>query len=198
MKSNEETDRFIAAALINDVLWRRVDEVSVEHCRLLRLADAYVLDGRVLTMVDAQPFQVHYIIDCDLGWSTRTVQIATIHGITNQTLQLRRDASGSWWRDGTRMPEFDGLIDVDLSISPSTNTLPIRRLGLETGAAASTDAVWVRFSALSMERLPQRYTRTDERQYLYESRGGSFTADLEIDDHGMVLRYGDLWARVTG
>ncbi|MGH7445808.1 MAG: putative glycolipid-binding domain-containing protein, partial [Longimicrobiales bacterium] len=134
----------MTAELINDVLWRRMDEVSLEHCRLLRRADAHVLDGRVLTIADAQLLEVHYTIDCALDWTTRTVVIETLHGLARQTLHLRRDASGAWWRDGTRLPEFDGFTDVDLSITPSTNTLPIRRLGLQTGEAAVTDAVWVR------------------------------------------------------
>lgn len=148
-------------------------------------------------IADARRLEVQYTIECALDWTTRSVAIEQLHGTTKQSLHLRRDESGAWWRDGARLAEFDGLSDVDLSVTPSTNTLPIRRLALEPGASAPTDAVWVRFPALAIERLPQRYTRTGDRQYRYESSGGAFTADLEVDEHAMVVRYGALWERTV-
>jgi hypothetical protein len=110
---------------------------------------------------------------------------------------MRRDDSGDWWRDGERMPDLEGLVDIDLAISPSTNTLPIRRLTLDVGGEASTDAVWVQFPSLSLGQLAQRYTRTADRRYRYESDGGSFVADLDVDAQGLVVRYGDVWERVA-
>ncbi|HSK19551.1 MAG TPA: putative glycolipid-binding domain-containing protein, partial [Longimicrobiales bacterium] len=91
----------------------------------------------------------------------------------------------------------DGLTDIDLAFTPATNTLPIRRLGLKTGEAAATDAVWVRFPELTIERLPQRYAHIEDHTYRYESRGGSFTADLIVDGQGVVITYGDIWERVV-
>ena len=93
------------------------------------------------------------------------------------------------------LKEFEGLVDVDLQVTPATNTLPIRRLQLGVGESAETDALWVRFPELALERLPQRYTRTGEFRYTYESRGGAFRAELEVDAQGLVVRYGDIWKR---
>ena len=43
---------------------------------------------------------------------------------------LRADGAGNWTdADGTPLPALQGCVDVDLSGSPFTNTLPIRRLG---------------------------------------------------------------------
>ncbi|HEU0053514.1 MAG TPA: putative glycolipid-binding domain-containing protein [Longimicrobium sp.] len=105
---------------------------------------------------------------------------------------------GRWTVDGAARPELDGCVDVDISLSPSTNTLPIRRLGLAVGESAEVAAAWVRFPGLTVEVLPQRYTRLDERRWRYESRRGSFVAELEVDADGVVTRYGDLWERVQG
>lgn len=192
------TEPPISTELIRDVLWRRVDETSLEHCRLSRVPGAFTLQGSVLTVVDARPFQAQYLVHCRMDWSTHAVHVHTIHGESTRQLRLRRDRDGGWWRNDQRAPEFDDIMDIDLSVTPSTNTLPIRRLALDVRASAGTDALWVRFPTLTLERLRQRYTRLDEHHYSYESGNGSFRADLEVDDEGVVVRYGDLWERVSG
>ena len=61
----------------------------------------------------------------------------------------------------------------------------------------SATAVWVRFPDLSVEALPQRYTRLDQRRYRYESDNGAFTTEIDVDDVGLVVRYGDMWERLA-
>jgi hypothetical protein len=90
-----------------------------------------------------------------------------------------------------------GCLDVDLAFTPATNILPLRRLGLAVGESREVTAAWIRFPDLSVEPLPQRYTRLDERRVRYESRGGAFTAELEVDELGLVVRYPPLWERVA-
>jgi hypothetical protein len=90
-----------------------------------------------------------------------------------------------------------GCLDVDLAFTPATNILPLRRLELAVGESREVTAAWVRFPDLSVEPLAQRYTRLDERRVRYESRGGAFTAELEVDELGLVVRYPPLWERVA-
>jgi hypothetical protein len=98
------------------------------------------------------------------------------------------------------MPQDDlealhGLTDVDLGFSPVTNTLPIRRLDPAIGESVAVTAAWVRFPELTIEPLPQRYTRLAERRYRYESAGGAFVAEIEVDDLGLVTTYEGGWRR---
>jgi hypothetical protein len=79
-----------------------------------------------------------------------------------------------------------------------TNTLPIRRLAPAIGESIDVTAAWVRFPELTLEPLPQRYTRLSERRYRYESNGGAFVAELEVDDAGLVITYEGGWERVAG
>jgi len=90
---------------------------------------------------------------------------------------------------------LDKCIDVDLEWSPSTNTLPIRRLALAIGESKSVSAAWVRFPSLEVQRLDQTYERLEDRRYRY--RSGRFTADLALDQDGMVLQYGVNWNAVA-
>ena len=53
----------------------------------------------------------------------------------------------------------------------------------------------MRFPSLDVERLEQSYERLADGHYRY--RSGRFTADLAVDDDGMVRRYGVNWKAVA-
>src|SRR5205085_597994 len=98
-----------------------------------------------------------------------------------------------WWAGGRELAELRGFLDVDLGITPATNTLPIRRLGLAVGERRDIVAAWVRFPELAITPLAQRYTRLAPARFRYESHNGRFVADLDVDDLGLVRLYGNGW-----
>jgi hypothetical protein len=73
----------------------------------------------------------------------------------------------------------------DLGYSPLFNSLPVWRDGLEQ----PRDYVmsWVSVPDLSVSPSEQRYEQIGTRHVRY--RAGSFTADLELDADGFVVRY---------
>ena len=86
-----------------------------------------------------------------------------------------------------------GCDDIDLGWTPATNTIPIRRLGLELGETSTITAAWVRFPELDVVCNRQRYTRLTNSRWRYES--GDYDVELVADGaSGLVLAYGDdLW-----
>jgi hypothetical protein len=88
-----------------------------------------------------------------------------------------------------------GALDVDLGFTPATNTLPIRRLALAVGAGAAVRSAWLRFPELRLEPLEQTYTREAEHVFLYRALvdGEPFSARLDTDAFGRVVRYEGLW-----
>jgi hypothetical protein len=89
-----------------------------------------------------------------------------------------------------------GCNDVDLSVTPATNTLPIRRLDLPIGKSESVIAAWVKFPELAVQPLSQRYTRLAKNTYRYESETG-FSAEIGVDDLGLVTAYPGDWERIA-
>jgi hypothetical protein len=55
-----------------------------------------------------------------------------------------------------RRPDLAGAVDIDISVSPFTNTLPIRRLRLARGLAADLTMAYVRVPELIDVPDPQR------------------------------------------
>jgi hypothetical protein len=94
------------------------------------------------------------------------------------------------------LPELHGCPDVDLAVTPATNTLPIRRLDLGIGKSESVIAVWVKFPELTVQTLSRRYTRLAKNTYRYESDTG-FSAEIGVDDLGLVTAYPGGWERIA-
>jgi len=154
----------------------------------------FEFSGLILQAHQEVPYMVRYRVQVDAGWRTRNVEVELDNG-GQRRLSLAVDGEGNWSRDGQRLEPVAGCIDVDLEWSPSTNTLPIRRLGLATGEAKTVVAAWVRFPSLEVERLEQTYERLADDRYRY--RSGRFTADLAVDQDGVVLEYGVNWKAVA-
>jgi hypothetical protein len=176
------------------ILWQSLIAPSMERFVAARTESGCQLSGLILQAHQDEPFVVRYSIDVDDGWRTRAVQIEVENDGQHQ-IALVTDGAGHWSRDGEPLAEVENCLDVDLEWSPSTNTLPIRRLGLALGETKTVAAAWVRFPSLEVQRLDQSYERLDERRYRY--RSGRFTADLAVDEDGLVLQYGVNWKAVA-
>jgi len=176
------------------ILWQGLIAPSMERFVAARTKTGCQLAGLILQAHEDAPYVVRYSIDVDEAWRTRAVQIE-LEGDGQHRTSLIVDGAGHWTRDGKQLPAFNDCLDVDLEWSPSTNTLPIRRLGLAVGESRAVTAAWVRFPSLEVERLEQTYERVEERRYRY--RSGRFTADLAVDDDGMVFAYGVNWKAVA-
>ena len=115
-------------------------------------------------------------IDVDAG--SRTITFA--HG------------EEGWKIDGTHAEPLDGCVDVDFSFTPATNTLQVRRLGLEIGESRTLPVAWLSLPTLTVQPLEQTYTRLDASRWRYGDE--DFTTELVVDSDGYVLRYGDgIW-----
>jgi hypothetical protein len=170
------------------VSWRRSDEVPAdEHCTITVRDAGLSLVGTVLGAENGIPVRIEYRVLADGTGATTAVHVRDLRGFVARTLTLGRDAKGNWTVDGAPDRRLKGCVDVDLGCSPSTNTLPIRRLRLGVGGSHTIKAAWVRFPELTVELSAQTYARLDEFTYRYSS--GTFEAELVVDDDGVVAAY---------
>jgi hypothetical protein len=177
------------------VAWRRSDEIETdEHCTLTLRDTGLALVGTVLGSEAGVPVRVEYRVLADGEGLTNAAHVRDLRGFEQRTIALERDAKGNWTVDGTKVRGLKGCTDVDLACSPSTNTLPIRRLRLGIGKSSTIKAAWVRFPELTVVKAAQTYTRLDEFTYRYAS--DDFEAELTVDDEGLVAAYAE-WRRTA-
>jgi hypothetical protein len=142
---------------------------------------------------DRQPCRLDYHVICDSRWQTLSARVSGWIGTETVGIDLTVDAHRRWRLNSTECPQVEGCIDLDLNFSPSTNLIPIRRLGLTVGQEAKVRAAWLRFPDFTLESLDQLYRRRDAATYRYESAGGRFVADLRVNEAGFVTRYSRFW-----
>ncbi len=113
-------------------------------------------------------------------------------------------ADGRWYAGAEELTALRACVDIDLGLTPATNTLPIRRVAPAIGEHCDVVAAWVSFPALRIEPLFQRYTRLEAMRYRFETFENSdmsgepaFSAELTVDHTGLVQDYTGWWERVS-
>jgi hypothetical protein len=178
------------------VFWRRLDAAGHDMAWVERQQDGAQLHGMAVFRDEEAPCALRYCVTCDAGWRTTGARVDGWRGEHAVELLIRRLPDGSWRLNDRVCPAADGCIDLDLSFTPATNLLPLRRLGLDLGAAAEVRAAWLAWPEASLAMLPQRYLRRTADRYAYEADvpgSGRFAAGLRVAAEGWVLDYGDLW-----
>ena len=183
-----------------EVVWAGWDGNMLEHLRLTVDDAGTLADGVVLGVDDGQPFRLRYRVRCDPAWRVREVTIDPLRPDA-PGLSLRADGEGHWTTgDGDPLPALDGCLDVDIRVTPFTNTLPIRRLGLRPGEAREIAVAYVAAPRMEVTPVRQRYTclesRPDGGRYRYEGLSTGFVAELPVDADGLVLDYPGVFRRV--
>jgi hypothetical protein len=176
------------------VRWRSLEGEGLEHLVLTETADGIVAEA-VVIVPPGEGFAARYRIVCGPDWRVRGVE-AGIVGLERRVL-LESDGRGNWTRDGVPVPELAGALEPDLSITPFSNTFPVRRLNLAKGESADIVTAYVNFPDLAVSAHPQRYTcLVPGRLYRYESRDSDFCRDIETDEDGLVVNYPGLFRRI--
>ena len=174
------------------VLWQDVATGALDRCRLEAGPDGLRLSGVVLTPAHGSPLEVRYLVEAGPDGLTRRVELELDGGTGTTRRSLLADGAGRWrWEGGPELAEVAGSLDVDLAVTPATNTLPIRRLDLEVGQAADLLMAWVQFPGLEVVGSAQRYRRLARDRWQFST--GDFQAELLVDPGGLVLDYSGLF-----
>ena len=179
-----------------NVRWRPLQGEGLEHLSIEPTESGIVARSVVIGGRGGVPYGLGYQIRCDTEWRVRELRLRETSG---RSLALDGDGEGNWTlADGAPLPALAGCIDIDLAGSPFTNTLPIRRLDLSPDdGTVELSMVYIPFDSLIPVVDGQRYTCLLARQlYRYQAADRSFSADLPVDEDGLVTDYPTLFARV--
>jgi len=174
-------------------IWQADLGEGSEQFRFRATPGGYEARGDVVAVLDGAPLKAGYSVATDAAWVTGRIRVDVTGG---GRLEIESDGAGHWRHaDRQALPELDGCVDPDISMTPFTNTVAIRRLGLKVGEAAQIKVAYILVPELSLRPAPQRYTRLAERLWRFESLDADFTADLTVDEGGFVTEYPGLFRR---
>jgi hypothetical protein len=184
-----------SAPVVRRLFWTCIPTDGCERAEVQTDPAGVVLRGTILRASDRGPAEAHYEILCGPDWNTLAATVSCEDDAGKRSLTLRRNGR-AWVIGGQVNPRLDDASDVDLGWSPITNTLPIRRLRLPTGARSDVlTMAWIRFPELTVQPLAQVYERLSDSSYRYSSGGGNFTAVITVDEQGFVVEYEKQWRR---
>lgn len=175
--------------------WAAESGCGLEHLVIRQEPNGVVAEGLVIGERFGSGYAAHYRIEVAHDWSTRNVCVGLVGG---PTLLLSADGAGAW-RDaeGKPLPLLDGCIDVDISATPFSNSLPIRRLALNQGERRQIRVVYLAVPGLTVDPVDQAYTCLEPgRRYRYEGLFREFESELCVDAQGLVEDYPSLFRRV--
>ena len=113
---------------IDTVTWRRIKDLrSVEEAKLEASDVGYRFAGTILSAESGLPLRQKYEISWDRDWRAQQCAIEQMFGGVHSLCALRNTGQ-RWFVNGVEDSALDGCVDIDLGISPSTNTSAINRL----------------------------------------------------------------------
>jgi uncharacterized protein len=173
--------------------WNGELEWRQEVCELQLRADGLAATGAQVGS-DPSPYRAVYELEARKAWVTRRLRVE-VAGVGS--LELRHDGKGTW-AGVENAADLEGALDCDLAFSPLTNLMPVRRhrLHQEPGAVDFAMA-WVSLPDLKVHRSQQRYEHLAPGRVRFSDDDG-FTAELELDEDGLVVVYPGLARRVSG
>ncbi|GAA3738449.1 putative glycolipid-binding domain-containing protein [Salinactinospora qingdaonensis] len=179
--------------------WTRLDvSEGLGLGALIAETAGFRLEGSEVVADRQERYSSRFTVVTDLAWKTRQARVETVSARGAHAIELVN--KGRYWTvDGKREPALDGCIDVDVAATPLTNTLPIRRLGLDPGQRHEVGVAWIDVPSLTVRRMRQGYTRLVPRGGMdrYEYRDPAFGRfELTVDSDGFVIDYEDFARRV--
>lgn len=175
------------------VRWRPVEGDGLEHLELRETELGIVARSVVVGRFEGFDFGISYEIRLMPDWTFRSLELWRTDG---PVFTLESDGAGYWTINGRHEPQFDDCIDIDIAVTPFTNTLPLRRTRLELGVPQHFRMVWLPPDTLDPFVDEQIYTRLGPDRYRFRAADGTFEADLTVDGDGLVVDYPGLFRRV--
>jgi hypothetical protein len=175
--------------------WKGLIYHSSEACKLTinetMIEAASVITGRFEDKV----YSVNYRIKINQHWETIFFEIKSDINGRLKRISYSSNGKGNWNQNGKPISRFTGCIDIDISVTPFTNSLPVNRLNLPEHAQAEISVLYVDVLGQVEKKVSQKYTRLSQSAYKYENIPNDFEAIISVDQQGLVIDYPGLFKK---
>lgn len=180
-----------------NILWSGREYYSLENCLIDTSETGSEITSTIIGSYQGKIYQVAYHIKTNEHWETVFVAITSRHSNQTQKIQLEGDGKGNWTSNGTEAKQFRGCIDVDIALTPFTNTLPIRRLKLHQQQEQVIQVIYIDLIDQRILPVRQLYRCLSATEYHYENIPNDFEARVVVDESGFVVDYPSLFVRTA-
>jgi hypothetical protein len=180
-----------------NILWTGREYNSLEHCRINSSSSGLEIASTIVGSYGEYIYSLDYHIHTDSFWATRSLELRYRCNGPDVYILLEGDGQGRWMLNGQKAGQFQGCTDVDISLTPFTNTLPINRLIMAPHQVSQIRVIYIDVLGGQIRPVDQKYTRLSHSRYFYENVPNDFSAELEVDALGLVADYPGLFVRTA-
>lgn len=177
--------------------WKSVEYHSRENCTVRSQGKLLEFYSEVEGHYEGKSYGFTYLIRVNEVWETLYCSLTIAIEEEIFRYDLEQTAIRRWTLNGAYRPEFDGCTEVDIPLTPFTNTLPINRLGLKLRQEAQIRVIYLDVLEQKVKPVRQKYKKLSATLYHYENVPNDFEADIKVDKDGFVLDYPELFVRMS-
>ena len=179
-----------------NILWKGKAYHSLENCVVITTKDGTEVSSVIIGLYNNIIYKVEYFIKTNKNWETVLFKVKTnLNGIT-QFFSSKITDSDEALEEGNLAP-FRTWKDIDISLTPFTNTLAINRLHLQQNEKRNIDVLYIDILNQQTLLATQSYTKLSKFEYKYEDALYDFEAIITVDEHGLVINYPELFERTA-
>jgi uncharacterized protein len=178
-----------------NILWTGIEYHSLENCILTITDKGSEINSSIIGAYANELYRIEYRIRTNQYWETTFFEIKSQLYNTVEIIDFRKEGKDSWYVNGQPDGKFNGCIDIDISLTPFTNTLPINRLNLSEKEGEQIKVLYVDVLGRKMMPVQQQYTKLSQTDYKYENVPNDFESVIVVDDLGLVVKYPGLFKR---
>ena len=177
-----------------NILWSGVEYYSLENCIIDSSDAGIVVTSTIVGSYHEKIYRVEYVIKLNSAWETQHCFLEFQYENEIRKLEFLNN-DGKWSLNGKYKAEFDGCTDVDIPLTPFTNSLPINRLKLCQSEEREINIVYIDLLENSMRHVKQKYRKISSGVYKYENIPNDFETEIKVDEEGFVVDYPELFIR---
>lgn len=162
------------------ILWKGIADQSLEYCSITNDKSGIQVHSSIVGSSENIIFKVVYQIELDPNWQVKYYE-----------LKAEMSDSDNIWSASDK-----NCGDIDIPLTPFTNSLPINRLKLSIGQKQIIDVIYIDVLQREIRHLKQFYKRLNKNTYRYENIPNDFEAEIKVDEDGLVIEYPQLFTRI--
>lgn len=180
--------------VITNFNWKGLDDPTFEHCTVIRSLGNILVRSKIEGPVNNVHTVVEYELQLTTSWIVYSVEVNINSNDIQQSVKLMHNKAGEWTDASLRVVhELDSCIDIDISLTPFTNTLPVKRLCFKTGESREIKVLYIDLHSFEVRAAPQRYTYQGNNHFIFESLDTGYKNEITFTPDGFVRNYPGLF-----
>jgi hypothetical protein len=180
--------------MIKELQWKGMENLTYEHCTVLFTPGTIMVQSKIEGPVNNVHTIIEYVLQLDTRWNIRSLQVSSNSA---QTIQFTQNKQGEWADASRRVQHvLDGCTAIDMSLTPFTNTLPIKQHCFKNGESREFQILYIDLSLFEVKPVQQRYTYLGHDRFRYEGLDTGYKNEITFTREGFVQSYPNLFELV--